>query len=893
MHLCINNEQLSTSPAVKCQTCTITNRRPVATSTEYTSKYRIKACVSVNSYHAETSFDFVTLREVRMRTMSCMRRRQLLLLAIGGITCWMICSLYLVVHVGLPRIKDIVQLSKLVLPTHDGTNSTQSRLFKYLRTLRSSPHVKRKFTSKYGNVSEHKTLNSFGRNISSQDIYVILKRHAKFIQPKDEKLDSERNQGNNILSTTLTLSSLVRSWNDNEHDSENPVFNNRSNEEDEGEDNNHGADQLIDLGHENVKVVDNRNLVQMNGVNEDLHKKQHQNEGWQFENDHMADLTKNKLGRLSFNETDIDNLNVDYILSSHIDDVQLVVERRTEDPFNAQPQNVKGRQTPGQLSTQSQESQVKQQLTEDKLVPIKDINMRQLTFELDDPGEDGDPVWTTSDEQQQVEQSWRDYSFNDHASAKISLERSIPDPRNAICHHKKFDYSTLPKTTVIMCFTDESWSVLLRSIHSIINRTPPELLHEILLVDDFSQRSHLQEPLDNYIATNFRSKVSIIRLPHRHGLIRARLVAVNRTTTQVMTFLDSHIECNVGWLEPQLAAIAADRRTVASPVIDTLLSDTFQYVPTADDLRGGFSWNMQFVWHSVPHYEAARRNHHDGLAEPIRTPTIAGGLLSIDRQWFFDIGGYDPGLEIWGTENLELSFKTWMCGGQLLIVPCSRVGHVFRSKSPYTFPGPPGSDVLTAARNNGRVADVWMDEYGQLFLRRFPYIRDLINTGIHPLSIRHQLRSALGCHSFSWYLESVYRELYRPSVSPVGRGELRHISTQLCMDLDRAGRLTAFPCHGQSGSQYFQLTADGRLEHIDFCIGVLNKSLLYAVDCEQQFNNTILIVSHNHSRSKGILKTSDGLCITVGLSTNIRPIVLTQCNSTILDQLLWGFSEYL
>ena len=62
-------------------------------------------------------------------------------------------------------------------------------------------------------------------------------------------------------------------------------------------------------------------------------------------------------------------------------------------------------------------------------------------------------------------------------------------------------------------------------------------------------------------------------------------------------------------------------------------------------------------------------------------------------------------------------FQIWMCGGKVFIVTCSRVGHVFRKTSPYSWPG---GVARIINHNTQRIVEVWMDEYKDFFYKINP-----------------------------------------------------------------------------------------------------------------------------------------------------------------------------
>ena len=266
----------------------------------------------------------------------------------------------------------------------------------------------------------------------------------------------------------------------------------------------------------------------------------------------------------------------------------------------------------------------------------------------------------------------------------------------------QYQHSNLTSFYSSLSLSTERSGLLALTVHSLLARTPPEILHEIIIIDDNgdlpSERTETDEE-EIQTVCHFHPKVKCIHNAQKQGCAGSRLQGIRAATGDVVMVIDSHVEMySSHWAQHLLLPILENPRTVAMQTLDSL-----EDLPGHARRQAGSGQNYGVVTDSFLFSYVAERFQETGRGVerpptrlPFETPFAPGSLFAIRRDEFWRLGGYDEGLAVWGGENTELALKVWTCGydgrgppGRIVVVPCSRVGHVYRVNIKETGRWPP------------------------------------------------------------------------------------------------------------------------------------------------------------------------------------------------------------
>ncbi|VDK76158.1 unnamed protein product [Anisakis simplex] len=137
------------------------------------------------------------------------------------------------------------------------------------------------------------------------------------------------------------------------------------------------------------------------------------------------------------------------------------------------------------------------------------------------------PIASIEDDNERERYKWGEekFAFDVLASDKIGPRRELQPMYHELCSNITYDGISL-RASIVIIYHNEALSVLIRMINSILDRTPPQLLHEIVLYDDWSDEDDiLMDHITKYAKIDGwpMEKLVVKRSDERLGLIKAKV----------------------------------------------------------------------------------------------------------------------------------------------------------------------------------------------------------------------------------------------------------------------------------------------------------------------------------------------------------------------------------
>lgn len=323
--------------------------------------------------------------------------------------------------------------------------------------------------------------------------------------------------------------------------------------------------------------------------------------------------------------------------------------------------------------------------------------------------------------------------------------RMPPDTRPRSCTND-FNTSVFANHTVsiIIPWLAESWEHMEGTFRALLHFTPDELVEEYIWISDGNKDSKAEE------LKALSPKAKIFAFEERQGLIRAKMRGVQMATAPVLVFMEAHCRPNRHWLEPLLERVMKLPKVLSMPALDGIYPNDWNSYYAMSPGHWRYEWNFNLIFTNPGQFLKP------GSSKPYASPGTSGGIFAMRRDWFLELDLFDVGMLEWGGDHMELTMKVWRCGGRIEIVPCSRIGHLYRSpeERPYDV------NVDQVVMNYKRLAELWAKDHLKYFYDMKPEAKSMKLVDFDRVRDSYNdLKTRLSCKDLQWYLDNVDLEM--------------------------------------------------------------------------------------------------------------------------------------
>ena len=442
------------------------------------------------------------------------------------------------------------------------------------------------------------------------------------------------------------------------------------------------------------------------------------------------------------------------------------------------------------------------------------------------------------------------------------LDYRLKDTRPEKCIPKKEEVSNINnmRVSIILHFKDEEFYNLVYTLKSIIKNTKHEEIKELIMLDDGTKDKYVQEDSAKFlkdIDKQYNIPVSFYGSEDSHGAAAVRMKAVIVAAGDTLVFLDPDVMVNKGWLLPLMAHLYKEPESLAVPHFDNVLKPN-RFFPLPESYGAIFGWSLNTYWYDT--FQKADR--------PFATAVMRGNAFAVKKEFLLRLGSFDEGLGQHGGENLELSLRTWLCGGKVEIVPCSRVAVRDAMKIVH----------IQNKDNIHRIAELWFGD-AKRHVYRFAGINNAFDTtNLNAVRTRKSyLSRQVTCKDMDWYLSSIVGDLPIPNKDAKLLGKIKADSGH-CIKSTEEDHLILVPCliHMFDRDMVFELLDNGQIKIDDQCVqGNTYAKEVSIRDCDENS----LYQTWEHTSSGLLRLTGSSLCLDYKRKRATEPpgIVLSHC----------------